>query len=340
VLAAAGPTVATAGNNNNELGVPMTVLRAGADTSYLVVEMGARGIGHVRYLCDIAPPRVAAVINVGTAHIGEFGGRDAIAEAKGEIVEALPADGTAVLNADDVHTAAMASRTAAPSLTFGERGDIAWRDVRLDDLSRPTFELGYAGAWHRVALTQSGRHQVTNAAAAAAMAVAAGVPFADVATALGTAQPASRWRMELHERADGLIVVNDAYNANPASMVAALDALAGIGARRGRRTVAVLGEMMELGAGALDSHREVGRAAAELGIDVVVVVDEAARGIADGLADGEGKATVVVTAGRDQALEWVRNNVAAEDVVLVKASRGVALEVLADKLLEGGIEAP
>ena len=337
VLGAAGTTVATAGNGNNELGVPLTVLRADAATSYLVVEMGARGIGHVRYLCEIAPPRIGAVINVGTAHIGEFGSREAIAAAKGELVESLPAEGTAVLNADDALTAAMAERTAATVLTFGERGDVAWRGVELDDLGRPSLELGHDGTWLPLALTQTGRHQVASAAAAAAMAVAAGVPFADVVAALATAEPASPWRMELHERADGLIVVNDAYNANPASTVAALDALAGIGARRGRRTVAVLGEMKELGAGARASHCEVGEAAAGLGIDVLVVVGEAAGGIAEGAA---GCGTVVRTAGRDEAVAWVRKNVAAGDVVLVKASRGAALEVVADALLEGGSDAP
>ena len=258
-------------------------MRADPDTDYLVVEMGARGIGHVRYLCDIAPPRIAAVINVGTAHIGEFGSSEAIAAAKGEIIEALPADGIAVLNADDHRTAAMAVRTTARSLTFGEQGDVAWRAVELDDLGRPSFELGYDDSWLPVALTQTGRHQVANAAAAAAMAVAAGVSFAEVVASLGTAMSASRWRMELHERADGLLVINDAYNANPASMVAALDALAGIGSSRGRRTVAVLGEMKELGEDADASHREVGRAAAELAIDVVLVVGTEARGIAEGL---------------------------------------------------------
>ncbi len=341
VLSGVGPTVATAGNGNNELGVPITVLRADRDTAYLVVEMGARGIGHVRYLCDIAPPRIAAVINVGTAHIGEFGSREAIATAKGEIVEALPADGTAVLNADDELTAAMAHRTAARPLTFGVHGDIAWRHVELDELGRPSFELGHQGQWLPVSLTQTGRHQVANAAAAAAMALAAGVPFTAVVASLASATPASRWRMELHERSDGLLVVNDAYNANPASMVAALEALVEIGARRGRRTVAVLGEMKELGEDAEASHREVGAAAARLGIDVLVVVGEAARGILEEAQERAGwEGTAVPSAGRDQALEWVRKNVAAEDVVLVKASRGVALEVLADALLEGGTGTP
>jgi UDP-N-acetylmuramoyl-tripeptide--D-alanyl-D-alanine ligase len=335
VLGAAGPTVATASNFNNELGVPLTVLRADATTAYLVVEMGARGLGHIAYLCRIAPPRVGAVINVGTAHLGEFGSRETIAVAKGELVEALPADGTAVLNADDPLTAAMSARTAARPLTFGEAGDVAWRGVELDDLGRPSFELGHAGTWRPVTLAQSGRHQVANAAAAAAMALAVGMPLADVAGALGAARSASRWRMELTERADGLLVVNDAYNANPASMAAAIDALVAIGGRRQRRTVAVLGEMKELGDEALEAHREVGRTAATAGVDLVVAVGEPARGIAEGARSTEGwTGRAVPTAGRDEAAAWVSENVAAGDVVLVKASRGAALEKIADGLLE------
>jgi UDP-N-acetylmuramoyl-tripeptide--D-alanyl-D-alanine ligase len=336
VLGTAGPTVATAGNFNNELGVPLTVLRADPTTAYLVVEMGARGLGHIGYLCQVARPRVGAVINVGTAHLGEFGSREAIAVAKGELVEALPADGTAVLNADDPLTAAMAPRTAACARTFGETGDVAWRNVELDDLGRPSFELGYAGTWRPVRLTQTGRHQVANATAAAAMALAVGMPLDAVADALSAARSASRWRMELTERSDGLLVVNDSYNANPASMAAAIDALVAIGGRRQRRTVAVLGEMKELGDGALEAHREVGRAAAAAGVDLVVAVGEPARGIAEGADGTRGwPGAVVLTAGRDEALAWVRENVAAEDVVLVKASRGAALEKIADGLLEG-----
>jgi len=335
VLAAAGPTVATAGNNNNELGVPLTVLRADRGTAHLVVEMGARGIGHISYLCDIAPPRVAAVINVGTAHVGEFGSREAIAQAKGEIVESLPADGTAVLNADDELTVAMASRTSARTLTFGRAGHVSWRDVELDDLGRPHFELGYAGEWREVRLAQSGAHQVLNAAAAAAMAFAVGLSLEQVAEGLSAAQAVSRWRMEVQERRDGLIVVNDAYNANPASMGAAIEALVAIGVRRGRRTVAVLGEMKELGDSALDDHRGVGLAAATAGVDVVVAVGEPARGIAEGAESAHGwPGVAITTAGRAETLSWVRENVSAQDVVLVKASRGAALEAIADGLLE------
>ena len=235
----------------------------------------------------------------------------------------------------------MADRTGARVLTFGQRGDVAWRAVDLDELGRPSFELGLAGEWHEVRLTQSGRHQVANATAAAAMAVAAGVPLTDVATALVDARPASRWRMELVERADGLLVVNDAYNANPASMLAAIETVAGIGARRAGRTIAVLGEMKELGDDAAGSHREVGEAAARAGLDLLVAVGEEAAGIAAGArgaADWGGEA--IVTVGRDEAVAWLRKNARAEDVVLVKASRGAGLEVVAEELLEGGTATP
>ena len=335
ILATTGPTIATLGNLNNELGVPLTVLRADASTAYLVVEMGARGVGHIGYLCTIAPPQVAAVLNVGTAHLGEFGSREAIAVAKGEIVEALGADGTAVLNADDELTSAMSARTAATVLTFGSAGDVAWRGLELDDLGRPAFELGHADTWCEVRLSQSGAHQVPNAVAAAAMAIAVGVPLERIGAALTEARAVSRWRMELSERADGLVVINDAYNANPASMTAAIDTLAAIGRGRQRRTVAVLGEMKELGDGALEAHREVGRVAAEAGVDIVVVVGEAARGLVEGAVGTAGwPGEAFLTAGRAEALAWVRENVAAEDVVLVKASRGAALEAIADVLLE------
>ena len=331
LLQASGQTVATVGNRNNEIGVPLTVLRADAETRYLAVEMGARGVGHVAELCAIAPPRVAAVLNVGTAHIGEFGSREAIASAKGEIVEALPPDGTAVLNADDPLVAAMTGRTSARVVTFGRSGDVTWRGLELDDLGRPAFELGHDGTWTPVRLLEAGAHQVPNAVAAAAMAAAAGVGWDAIAETLGRARSLSPWRMALHERADGVVVVNDAYNANPASMEAALDALAAIGRRGGRRTVAVLGEMLELGASSHEDHAAVGEHAAALGIDVLLTVGDAAGAIAAGARRTPGWAgTAVSTAGRDQAAAWLRHNVVARDVVLVKASRGAALEHVAD----------
>jgi UDP-N-acetylmuramoyl-tripeptide--D-alanyl-D-alanine ligase len=333
LLAASGPSVATLGNRNNEIGVPLTVLRADVETRYLAVEMGARGVGHVAELCAIAPPRVAAVLNVGTAHIGEFGSREAIARAKGEIVEALPSDGTAVLNADDPLVAAMADRTSARVVTFGIDGDLTWRALELDELGRPAFELGYDDTWLPVRLLEAGAHQVPNAVAAAAMAAAAGVGWDTIVDALGRARSLSPWRMALHERADGVVVVNDAYNANPESMGAALDALAAIGRRGSRRTIAVLGEMLELGPSSHEDHVAVGEHAAALGIDVVLTVGDTAEGIAAGARRTPGfQGMAVSTAGRDEAVAWLRHNVVARDAVLVKASRGAALEVVADGL--------
>lgn len=341
VLARRAATVATAGNYNNELGVPLTVLRADESTRFLVVEMGARGLGHVGYLCRVSPPQIAAVLNVGTAHVGEFGSREAIAQAKGEIIEALPAGGVAVLNADDPLVAAMADRVppAATTVTFGRDGDVAWRSPVLDELGRASFELTHAGRACPVRLRQPGEHQVANAAAAAAMALAAGLSLEQIAEGLSEARPISRWRMEVTDRADGLTVLNDAYNANPASMAAAVATLGAIGARSGRRTVAVLGEMYELGETADDGHREVGAAVAEHAIDVLVTVGAGAEPIAAGARSAAGRGgwrgMCVVTAGRDEALDWLRENVRAPDVVLVKASRGLALEHVASGLLEG-----
>src|SRR3954453_12505510 len=181
-----GETVWTLGNQNNEIGVPLTVLRATAETRFLVLEMGARGVGHIAELCAIAPPDVAAVLNVGTAHLGEFGSREAIEAAKGEIVAALTTSGTAVLNAADELVDDMPRRTPARILSFGVAGDVSWRRLELDRLGRASFELGYDGSWAQVRLLESGAHQVPNAAAAASMAVAVGVPLGDVVTALAS----------------------------------------------------------------------------------------------------------------------------------------------------------
>ena len=340
VLAAAGETVATTGNLNNEIGVPVTVLRAGPGTRYLVVEMGARGLGHIAYLCGIARPTVAGVLNVGTAHLGEFGSREAIAQAKGEILEGLPADGVAVLNADDDLVAPMAGRTAARVLTFGRAADsdVTWRDATYDDLGRSTATFAHAGREVEVALRLAGEHQLANAGAAAAFAVAAGLGLDDVAGALREAVSLSRWRMEITDLPDGVVVVNDAYNANPASMRAAVDTLARIGGRRRTtrgRTIAVLGEMKELGDTHDEAHRAVGEDVARAGIDRLVAVGEPAAALAEGATSVTGwPGTAVRVADRDAALAWLRENIAAGDVVLVKASRGAALELVVQGLTE------
>ena len=336
VLATAGPTVSPPGSYNNDIGLPLTVLSADASTRFLVLEMGARGPGHIARLCRIARPEVGVVLNVGSAHLGEFGGVEGIAQAKGELVEALPPNGTAVLNADDPRVLGMAPRTVARVLTTGRGPDADVRavGVTLDDGARPRFTLAALGEQHPVALQVVGEHQVANALSAAGAALAAGMRPAEVAAALSEAVPRSRWRMEVTRRADGVTVVNDAYNANPESMRAALAALAGL---PGTRRIAVLGAMAELGPGADGEHERLGRDAAAGGVDLVVAVGSDAVGIARGaraagLSAGEGSVHVPDRAAARSLLSEVLR---PGDVVLVKASRTYGLEKLAEDLLAG-----
>ncbi len=336
VLSRAGETVAPPGSYNNEIGLPLTVLAAGPKTRFLVLEMGARGVGQLRALTGTAPPGVGVVLNVGTAHLGEFGSRESIALAKGELVEALPPGGLAVLNADDPMVLAMADRTVARVETFGrsEAAHVRAEDVELD-AGRPTFRLVAPTGTADVALRLVGEHQVANALAAAAVALHEGMSVADVAVALTEAEPVSRWRMEVTDRPDGVTVVNDAYNANPESMRAALKALVALGAG-GRRTWAVLGEMRELGPDSIAEHDALGRLAVRLDVRRLVVVGEGARPmhLGAGMEGSWGDESVFVP-DADAAVALLRAELRPGDVVLVKASRAAGLERVAEALLEG-----
>ncbi|WP_372406925.1 UDP-N-acetylmuramoyl-tripeptide--D-alanyl-D-alanine ligase [Streptomyces luteireticuli] len=338
-----GPTVCPAGNLNNEIGLPLTALRAGEDTRHLVLEMGARGVGHIRYLAELTPPRIGLVLNVGTAHIGEFGGREQIAVAKGELVEALPAaaeGGVAVLNADDPLVRAMADRTKARVVLFGEAADADVRaaDVRLTAAGQPSFTLHTPTGCADVTMRLYGEHHVSNALAAAAVAHELGMPVQEIASALSGAGQLSRWRMEVTERADGVTIVNDAYNANPESMRAALRALAAMGdaaKARGGRTWAVLGQMAELGEESLAEHDAVGRLAVRLNVSKLVAVGdrEAAWLCMGAYNEGSwGEESVHVSDVR-AAVDLLRSELRPGDVVLVKGSRSVGLERVAEQLL-------
>jgi UDP-N-acetylmuramoyl-tripeptide--D-alanyl-D-alanine ligase len=338
LLARTGSTVAPPGSFNNELGHPYTVLRSTVDTRWLVLEYSARGRGHIAALCRIAPPRIATVLNVGSAHLGEFGSRQAIAAAKRELVEALPAaaaGGVAVLNADDPLVAAMASATAARVVTVGESAAAQVRatGVRTDERGRPGYRLVTPAGEADVRLGLYGAHHVPNSLAAAAVAIELGLPVPDVAAALGQARSLSRWRMEVTERPDGVLVVNDAYNANPESMRAALRALVTMG--KGRRTWAVLGEMRELGPAADSEHHALGRLAVQLGVDRIVTVGPGAQAVHRGAMDERmwSDAPVYVD-DVAAAVAALRADLQAGDVVLVKASRAVGLERVALSLLE------
>ncbi|MFE2989527.1 UDP-N-acetylmuramoyl-tripeptide--D-alanyl-D-alanine ligase [Streptomyces sp. NPDC059262] len=335
VLRSKAPTVFTPGSFNNEIGLPLTALSATDETRYLVLEMGARGKGHIRYLTGLTPPRIGVVLNVGTAHIGEFGGREQIAEAKGELVESLPADGTAILNADDPLVRAMASRTKARVLLFGEGADAEVRaeNVRLTENGQPSFSLRTPSGCSDVTLRLYGEHHVSNALAAAAVAHDLGMSVEEIALALSEAGTLSRWRMEVTERPDGVTVVNDAYNANPESMRAALRALAAMG--RGRRTWAVLGQMAELGDEALAEHDAVGRLAVRLNVSKLVAVGgrEASWLQLGAYNEGSWGEESVHVSDAQAAVDLLRSELRPGDVVLVKASRSVGLESVAQALL-------
>jgi UDP-N-acetylmuramoyl-tripeptide--D-alanyl-D-alanine ligase len=337
VLGAAGPTVSPPGSYNNDIGLPLTVLSADEQTRFLVLEMGSRGPGHIARLCRVARPRVGVVLNVGSAHLGEFGSAEGIAQAKGELVEALPDDGTAVLNADDARVIGMAARTSARVLRTGrgEDADVRAVDVTLDETARARFTLAAAGERHPVQLQVVGEHQVANALSAAGAALAAGMAPVEVAAALSAAGPRSRWRMEVSRRDDGVTVVNDAYNANPESMRAALAALAGLA---GTRRIAVLGAMAELGPDAAAEHERLGRDAAATGVDLIIAVGPDAVGIADGAATAGRRAREesVHVPDRAAARELLSEVLRSGDVVLVKASRSYGLELLAADLLTAG----
>jgi UDP-N-acetylmuramoyl-tripeptide--D-alanyl-D-alanine ligase len=303
--------------------------------------MGARGIGHIARLRRIAPPSVGLVLNVGSAHLGEFGSREAIAQAKGELIEATTE--VAVLNADDRLVSAMAARTAdgVTVRTFGEGlgADVRADAVDLDGSGRPVFRLSADGVEAPVTLQSFGEHQVPNALAAATAALACGMDLPAVAAGLSSATPRSRWRMEVTERSDGLTVVNDAYNANPESVRAALKALVAIA--RGRRSWAVLGQMAELGDDARDAHEQIGRLVVRLGVDRLVVVGEQAAAMhAGAVLEGSWSNESVHVADVEAAVRLLADEIRPDDVVLVKGSRVAGLERVADALLDGDTVSP
>ncbi|HUV48957.1 MAG TPA: UDP-N-acetylmuramoyl-tripeptide--D-alanyl-D-alanine ligase [Actinomycetes bacterium] len=336
VLEADGPTISPPGSFNNELGLPLTVLSATPDTRYLVLEMGARGRGHIDYLCSIAPPHIGVELMVGTAHLSEFGSREAIADAKAELVRALPETGTAILNADDDLVRDMANQTPAPVLWFGRHpgSQVSADNIEYDALDRASFTLTTPRGKAPVSLMLVGGHAVPNALAAAAVGSAVGMDTAAIGDALSAAAPRSRWRMEITERADGLVVINDAYNASPESMRAALKSLKNIAGKR--RSWAVLGEMLELGESSMAEHDAIGRLVVRLDVQRLVVVGEGARPmhLAAGLEGSWGQESVFVP-DVESAVALLCDEVRPDDVVLVKASRAAGLEAVAARLLDG-----
>ncbi|QRP48761.1 UDP-N-acetylmuramoyl-tripeptide--D-alanyl-D-alanine ligase [Amycolatopsis sp. FDAARGOS 1241] len=338
-----GPTVAPPGSFNSELGHPWTALRAGPDTKYLVLEMSARGPGHIAEAAAVTPPRIGAVLNVGSAHVGEFGSREAIAKAKGELVEALPdadAGGVAVLNFDDPLVAAMASRTTARVVGVGESASAQVRavDIRLDDEARASFRLLTPAGEAQVTLPLHGEHHVGNALSAAAIALELGATPDEVAQRLSALERRSAHRMAVTTRPDGVTVLNDAYNANPESVRAALKALASM-RRTGRRAWAVLGVMGELGADSVSEHDSIGRLVVRLNIDKLVVVGDEAAPMHQGASqEGSWNEESLQVPDGEAAVALLHDQLRPGDVVLVKASNAAGLWRVAEALLTGAEE--
>lgn len=316
---------------NNEAGVPLTLLAADDDTQVVVTEMGARFAGNITELCTIAEPQVGVITHVGMAHAGLLGGREGIARVKGELLEALDADGLAVLDAADDFTSALAARTRAKVLTVGAgdapNADVRVLDLALDDELRPSFVLETPWGTTPVCLAVRGEHQAMNAAMGATVALHLGAPLDRVAEGLTRAASAA-WRMDVTRTQRGITVVNDAYNASPTSVAAALRSFRQLAAKK--RRIAVLGEMLELGDHSRAEHEAVGRLAVESDVDLVIAVGVGAKPIADGAAAGGGQ--VIEVEDADGAVAVVTKHARRGDAVLVKASRAVGLERVAEAL--------
>lgn len=352
IFRAAGSTVAPPGSFNNEIGHPYTALKCTANTEYLVAEMSARGLGHVANLARIAPPRIGVELNVGSAHLGEFGSREVIAQAKGELVEALPAadaGGVAVLNADDDYVVGMASRTSAKVLWYSAAGkravslgdghespvDLVASKVTLDAVARPSFELTLRGKYvGQVQLEVVGEHQVANALAAIGAGLGAGLDIDLILEAVRAHRAASAHRMAVSTTAAGLTIIDDAYNANPESMHAGLSACARMARSQGGKAIAVLGPMGELGDESPKAHHSLGQTLAPLGIDRLVVVGDNPSSRALAKAAVEAGVDTEVVADNAAATRLLKPMAGANDVLLVKASNAFRLWEIAQALDE------
>lgn len=321
---------------NNEVGLPLTVMRVGENTRFLVLEMGASHRGDITALTSIAPPDVGCVLRVGMAHAGEFGSVENIFLTKREMVEAVGRDGVVVLNADDERVEAMAPASLAPVVWFGQspRATVRFSDV-APAATGIHFTLQYGDTVRSVTLHLFGDHNASNAAAAVACALSVGGEFDAIVDALEAVESGERWRMQVLTRPDGVIVINDGYNANPTSMSAALHTLAGLRGP-GHRVVAVLGGMAELGDISADEHDRIGRLAVRLGIDQLVCVgDPALRIHLAASQEGSWGGESVFFPDVDAAFDFLSRYVRPGDIVLTKSSMVYGLRFLGDRLVDG-----
>ncbi len=341
VLSHAGVTHAPAGSLNNELGLPLTLLSAPIDAKYLVAEMGMRGLGHITHLCNLAQPTIGVVSNVGQAHIGEVGSIEAITKAKSELVMAIPATGFVVLNADDERVVAMRTLTEATVLTFGfsKSADVRAENLQLTASGSYNFDLVFKDERIPTSIPILGEHNVANALAAAAVGIAVGMKVKDIASALTTLKQMSKWRMEVKQLPGNVTIINDAYNANPESMTAALQTLTAIPARG--QTFAILGKMHELGDTSDAIHAQIANLAVQLGVTHVVAVGDLAKSYsltslasaasAGDLPERKPQESVWLP-DFDQACDYIVKQVNSGDILLFKASRAEHFEVLAEQI--------
>lgn len=334
ILAKHLKVVSTPKNFNNEIGVPLTLLQANVEVDTFIIEMGMRGLGQIAALCDIARPDIGVITNIGDSHVGVVGSRELVAQAKGELMASLSSEGFAVLNADDPWTEKLAAMTNATVVTYGltPKADIYASSIHLDRQAKAHFVIHAPGEKYSVSLSIPGKHTIHNALAAAAAASCLGICSLVIADGLATAGSGDM-RFSVSPNSEGVIVINDSYNANPASMRAALETVAAI-EDVGRR-VAVLGDMAELGELSQEAHFEIGQLAARLKIDMLVTVGENVKSLNEGAISGGMDNKMIWTfSSKEAALEHLHRVVKANDLVLVKASRFMEFEYIADRLQE------
>ncbi len=331
VLGLAGKVTASRGSFNNEIGVPLTVLESGADTDYMVLEMGSRGSGHLRELCAFARPEIGVITNIGWTHMQYFRTRERLASAKAELLECLPRTGRAVINADDDYADFLRGMSPCPVVTFGysRRADVRADEVEVDKNGKVKFNLqSKGGDKTRIAIPLPGRHNVENALAAAAVGKIMGVDMKSVAEGIANAETTG-WRMEMINKPEEITIINDAYNANPVSMRSALMALGDIS--RQKRAIAVLGDMGELGPVSEKAHQELGKLAVDYGTDILITVGRKSRKTAQAAREkGLPRGSIFVTDGVDKASQILRAIIEPGDVVLIKGSRFLGLERLVE----------
>ena len=325
-----GPTVAPVGSYNNEIGMPQTILECDEKTKVLILEMGAREVGNIKKLCQIAKPDTSILLNIGSAHIEIFGSRELILKTKSEIIECLNAEDVAVLNHEDETFSKQ--KTKAKVVSFGLSGaDVSAKNVVLNDKAQASYELEFEGKVSQVNLKLVGAHQVSNSLAAAAVFLKKGLDIDLVAKTLSNSVAKSKWRMQVEVNSKNVTVINDSYNANPESMKAAIRTLKQAGADK--KTFIIVGEMLELGSDSKQMHEEVADLIQKLDVKKTLVVGNGAKIVSDYLSNNAYKGRLEFCMDIDSAISKTKEMVEINDVVLVKASRAIGLERVANALM-------